>query len=506
MLDYRKLQNGSDIRGTAISLPGGKPADLTEDAARAIGGAFAAWLSAKLNKPETSLRIAIGRDSRITGEALLRAFAKGVSQTGARATSFGLATTPAMFMATAAGDHPFDAGVMTTASHLPFERNGFKFFTGAGGLDKKDIAALLTRAKEGDYPADHAAAAPDEQNFMETYARLLREKIVSGAALGPKPLAGLKILVDAGNGAGGFFAHDVLAPLGADVRGSLFLEPDGHFPNHAPNPEDARAMRVITEAVLEHQADFGILFDTDVDRAGAVLPDGRELNRNRLIAMIAAIAMRDDPGTTIVTDSITSAGLARFIAARGGIHRRFKRGYKNVIDEAIRLNAEGQHAAVAMETSGHGALMENYFLDDGAYLMVKLTIELARAKAEGRPLASLIEGLCEPRESREYRMAIAGEEFAAYGKQVLEDLAQHVATLEGFSVAPDNFEGLRVNADAAHGDGWFLLRMSLHDPLMPLNIESDAEGGLAQMAKMLYAFLSRFKRLDVAPLAKDVQP
>ncbi len=502
MPDLMKLQNGSDIRGTALSIAGGREVDLTDEAARRIGGAFAAWLSEKLNKLPEELRIAVGRDSRVTGAALFARIAEGLAGAGAAVADFGLATTPAMFMSTVAEDCAFDGAVMITASHLPFERNGFKFFTRFGGLDKKEIASILGRAQSGDYPAGRAAAI-GKADFMGTYAALLRERIIQGAQLGEKPLEGLRIIVDAGNGAGGFFAADVLAPLGADTRGSLFLEPDGRFPNHAPNPEDARAMEFVTKAVLESGADLGIIFDTDVDRAGAVLPDGRELNRNRLIAMIAAIALRDHPGTAIVTDSITSTGLADFIRMRGGVHCRFKRGYKNVIDEAIRLNAAGQDAEVAMETSGHGALRENYFLDDGAYLMVKLVIELARAKREGHALSHLIDGLREPYESREYRMAIGGDDFAEYGKKVLRELEEYVASAEGFSVAPVNFEGLRVNADPARGDGWFLLRMSLHEPLMPLNIESDSEGGLRLMARTLYAFLSRYGRLDTSPLARD---
>lgn len=100
-------------------------------------------------------------------------------------------------------------------------------------------------------------------------------------------------------------------------------------------------MDSIREAVLESHADFGVIFDTDVDRAGAVLSNGEELNRNRLIALISAILLREHPGTAIVTDSITSTGLAEFIAAHGGVHRRFRRGYRNVINEALRLNAAG---------------------------------------------------------------------------------------------------------------------------------------------------------------------
>ena len=498
MPDLSRLQNGSDIRGTALATAGGPEVNLSQEAARRIGGAFAAWLSYKLEKPCESLRIAVGRDSRVTGEALFGALAEGICGAGAQVADFGLATTPAMFMATVREGFTFDGTAMITASHLPYDKNGLKFMR-AGGLDKKDIADILRRAGEGDYPTGHAGQA-HRMDFMEEYAALLRRRIIEGAGLGGMPLVGLHIIVDAGNGAGGFFASKVLEPLGANTRGSLYLEPDGRFPNHAPNPEDERAIGAILGAVRETGADLGIIFDTDVDRAGAVLSDGRALNRNRLIAMIAAIVLRDHPGTTIVTDSITSTGLARFIAARGGVHRRFRRGYKNVIDEAIRLNAAGQDAQLAMETSGHGALAENYFLDDGAYLMVKLVIELARAKRRGESLSRLIDGLDEPAESREYRMALAGDDFAAYGKAILSDLARFVEKTDGLALAPDNFEGLRADADASRGDGWFLLRMSLHEPLMPLNIESNSPGGVVLMAKTLADFLSKYDRIDSSSL------
>lgn len=499
MPDLSKLQNGSDIRGTALATAGGPEVNLSQEAARCIGGAFASWLSYELEKPCEALRIAVGRDSRVTGEALFSALAEGICGAGAQVTDFGLATTPAMFMATVRAGFAFDGTAMITASHLPYDKNGLKFFTREGGLDKRDIADIIRRAGEGDYPTGHAGQAR-QMDFMEEYAALLRRRIIEGAGLGDMPLADLRIIVDAGNGAGGFFASKVLEPLGANTCGSLYLEPDGRFPNHMPNPEDERAMGAILGAVRETGADLGIIFDTDVDRAGAVLSDERELNRNRLVAMIAAIVLRDHPGTTIVTDSITSTGLARFIAAHGGVHRRFRRGYKNVIDEAIRLNEAGQDAQLAMETSGHGALAENYFLDDGAYLMVKLTIELARAKRRNEALYRLIEGLDEPAESREYRMALAGDDFAAYGRMILEDLARFVEKTDGLALAPDNFEGLRVNSDASRGNGWFLLRMSLHEPLMPLNIESDSPGGVAVMAKTLADFLSKYDRIDSSSL------
>ncbi len=136
----------------------------------------------------------------------------------------------------------------------------------------------------------------------------MQEKIKAGVNADEydKPLKGLRIVVDAGNGAGGFFVEKVLAPLGADTTGSQFLEPDGTFPNHIPNPENKDAMQASKQAVLANNADLRIIFDTDVDRMAAVLPDGSPVNRDAIIAIMAAIVAKDYPGSTIVTDSVTS--------------------------------------------------------------------------------------------------------------------------------------------------------------------------------------------------------
>lgn len=183
-----------------------------------------------------------------------------------------------------------------------------------------------------------------------------------------------KIIVNAGNGSGGFFTWDVLDKLGADTFGSLHLRPDGMFPNHIPNPEDKIAMSMTRAAVLENAADLGIVFDTDVDRSGVVDSKGNPINGDRLIALMSSIVLREYPGTTIVTDARTSMGLTRFITARGGHHCLYRVGYRNVIDKGVQLNEEGIETHLMMETSGHGALKENYFLDDGNHRSIYLYI------------------------------------------------------------------------------------------------------------------------------------
>ena len=496
-MDYKKLQNGSDIRGVALDGIAGQPITLTEQVCRDIGRGFAIWLMKKTGKTE-GIRVAVGRDSRLSGETLCGWLCGAMVEQGMEVTDFGMASTPAMFMATVTEGYTFDGSVMITASHLPFNRNGFKFFTPAGGLESANIKEILAYAA-GTETTGLNPGSLAQDTFIDAYAQILADKIRTATGE-EKPLDGFRIVVDAGNGAGGFYADKVLKPLGANTEGSRYLDPDGSFPNHIPNPEDKEAMESIMEAVRETNADLGIIFDTDVDRAGAVLSDGSELNRNRIIAMLAAILLREYPCTTIVTDSITSTGLAKFIEEKGGIHHRFKRGYRNVINESIRLNNLGQDSQLAIETSGHGALKENYFLDDGAYLVTKLLIELARSRKEGYTLESLIASLEEPAESKEIRMNILLEEFKPYGQQVIEELNTYAAAQPGWSIAPNNYEGIRVNLDAEHGDGWFLLRLSLHDPLLPLNIESNTVGGAKKIAAELAAFLKNYQNLNTSPL------
>ena len=500
-MEYLSLQNGSDVRGVAMEGIPGQNVNLTERACRDIGRGFAVWLRERLSKD--ALRVAIGRDSRLSGPKLVGWFGEALAAEGIAVTDMGLASTPAMFMTTVTEGFLYDASVMVTASHLPFNRNGFKFFTQKGGLEKEDIRSILALAAS-DGHTGLPAAGVEKGGFMPEYAHILCRKVREATGC-ERPLEGLRIVVDAGNGAGGFYAAQVLEPLGADTTGSRFLDPDGRFPNHIPNPENEAAMASIQAAVVQNKADLGIIFDTDVDRAGAVLSDGSELNRNRIIAMMAAILLREHPGTTIVTDSITSTGLAKFIAARGGVHHRFKRGYRNVINESIRLNAEGHDSQLAMETSGHGALKENYFLDDGAYVVTRLLIELAKGRQEGYSLPSLIADLQEPEESREFRMNLQLPDFKPYGSDIIEALRTYAAAQPGWALAPNNYEGVRVNLDEGHGNGWFLLRMSLHEPLMPLNIESDSPGGVKAIARELFPFLARFDKLDTAALAEFIR-
>ena len=498
---WKQFKSGTDIRGVASEGVAGQKINLTDEVVEKISAGFVLWLSKKANKPADQLIISVGHDSRISASRIQAAVTRALEPAGVTVYDCGLASTPSMFMTTV--DLKCDGAVQITASHHPFNRNGLKFFTPDGGLESDDITALLALAEKGDKPENVPGGSVKPVAYMRDYAKHLREIICKGvnAADYDHPLKGFHIVVDAGNGAGGFYASDVLEPLGADVAGSQFLDPDGMFPNHIPNPENEEAMASICEAVKEQKADLGVIFDTDVDRGGAVDHQGEEINRNRLVAVASAIALEGNEGGTIVTDSITSSGLKSYIEETlGGKHHRFKRGYKNVINEAIRLNQEGINCPLAIETSGHAALRENYFLDDGAYLVTRLLIKMAQLKKEGKKLEDMLSGLAEPKESMEFRMNITTEDFKAYGQKIIDELTAYSKTAPGWHCAPDNHEGIRASFDKNDGDGWFLLRLSVHDPLMPLNIESDSEGGVRIIAKKLCDFLKKYEYLDTAPL------
>lgn len=490
--DFKKLANGSDIRGVAVAGVAGEPVTLTPEAANRIAAGFVRLLSEKTGKQPAELRIAVGHDSRISALAIKDSVLTGLTHTGAHGIDCVLASTPAMFMATIFEDTAADGSIMITASHLPYNRNGLKFFTAAGGADKADIQKILAYAAET--PEAHGTLEHVLKfDLIGRYSAHLADKIRTALGGAEKPLAGMHIVVDAGNGAGGFFAGRILTPLGADTTGSRFLDPDGHFPNHVPNPEDPKAMRAIKEAVIENDADLGLIFDTDVDRMSAVLADGTDVSRNALIAMMAAILAPDYPGSTIITDSVTSDGLTDFLENVLHLkHLRYMRGYKNVINECIRRNEAGEVSPLAIETSGHGALRENYYLDDGAYLAVKLLIAAAKAHAEGRSLADLIAALRHPAEAREIRLKITGtDDTKSYGKEVLAAFEQR-ARAQGITIAAPSYEGVRLVMDG----GWALLRMSLHDPNMPLNIEADREGGADEIERRVKELLTGFDALD----------
>lgn len=399
---------------------------------------------------------------------------------------------------------------MVTASHLPSDRNGFKFFTRQkGGFTKAQVKQLVIKAQDhaqvwfdlGILPptsGSNGVFCSEFVHWMPFYEQQLQRALrrqLGQSTDDSLPLEGLKIVLNAGNGSGGFF-RSVLKNLGANVDGSIHTEPNSEFPNDVPNPEKDSMVQETIRACEAANADLGILLDTDADRCGMVAPrtygqindifkpmDYEPLNRNRLIAMMGVIFARQAPGCAIVTDSVTSTGLSQFLEIELQLqHVRFLRGYANVIQKARQLNEEGLvNAQVAIETSGHCAIKENGFLDDGTYTAIKVLGLLAQERQQQsssrrKSLLDLIASLQELDEVVELRLpARDGSLESIHG--LFDFIALKVEAIcderETWTVDNDNLEGIRIST--GQNGGYFLLRRSLHDPVFCLQVESSSK-------------------------------
>ncbi|KAL3822184.1 hypothetical protein ACHAXA_008200 [Cyclostephanos tholiformis] len=574
------LKSGSDLRGTyapsggtlanVCHLLGGRggkaggmvgssgstgPATmLTPFAAHCFGAAFARWLSLSASSSSSfsstikrddgieggrgmePIRICVGRDPRIHGERLVDSLARGAEGVGGIVVSYtGLATTPSMYEFVREGK--CDAAVMVTASHLPEEKNGMKFFVRNGGLSKDDIDELVKLAQDeargwydlGILPpssGNEGVLCNERVDFMPSYEDTLRRAIVrevgtptisSTPMSSERPLSGLKVVVNPGNGAGCFFAG-LLNDLGADVSGSIHLMPDGTFPITfgVPNPEKKEMVDETVRACARCDADLGIMFDTDADRAGFVLPrvineDGTKsmyepLNRNRLIALLGVIFGTSSPGCTIVTDSTTSEGLNKFLEGKLGLHHfRYLRGYANVIGKARELTESGlANAEVAIETSGHCAMRENGFVDDGTYTAVKIIGLLARTVSSGDgSLLGLISDLEELPFDEEFRIMVTDGSLAtttSIFERVTRSLMEKCDCVDEWSLDEENLEGVRVRLSTG---GFFMIRQSLHDPVMSMQVESISKEEAEEKVLMpMLELLSQHESLDYGALDK----
>ena len=507
MIDFTKLQNGSDIRGVAIQTEGGPEPNLTKETAGRIAGSFIYWLSKKVQKNPVMLKVCVGQDSRISGDVLKEGVLEAIALWGAEGYDAGLSTTPAMFMSTVMPQFEFDGAIMITASHLPYERNGFKFFTAEGGTEKEDIAEILRLASR--YNFIGGVYEEMDTNVTMMYAAYLRQMISQGLRGVPGYLKGMHIVVDAGNGAAGFFAKDVLERMGADVSGSLYLEPDGMFPYHSADPCSREAIASISRAVVENGADLGIIFDSDAGRSVLIGPDGKAVSGNSVIALAAALAADDYPGGTVVTDSVTSAELGDFLESRLNLrHLRYKRCFRDVISKAVEINSsvagdDPGRVFLAADTSGHTAFADNFFFDDGTFLATQVIINAAHLKREGKSIMSLIESLEAPAESRKLRFALADENPGELAAGILEDMEKWVRESSGLELEIPNYEGVRVRFRLPAKDGgqdasgWFLLRKSMHDAEMTFSVESDTEGASDAVLEMINKFMGQYKGVSI---------
>ncbi|GKY90343.1 hypothetical protein MPSEU_000008300 [Mayamaea pseudoterrestris] len=468
---------------------------------------------------ESTITVVLGRDPRPHGSRLASALAKGMVDAGSSVDADAasarisvvhqrakLASTPSMAWIVA--QRQADAAVMVTASHLPVDKNGFKFYTSTGwslarvnelGRLAVECAQMLWDNQQqnneqlSSLQSKYQLAIDkikDEEwvGFFPEYTQSLKDAVLRETQgiitiSNTRPLDGLCIVVNSGHGSGGFLGQ-VLSDLGADVSKSIHLTPNGAFPAGVPNPENKKMVVATMEQCQTVRADLGIMLDTDADRCGFIVPaldvgSGKyeALNRNRLIALLGVAFSKQTPGCAIVTDSVTSEGLSTFLTSLGLQHVRYLKGYANVINKAKELTEAGAvNAEVAIETSGHCAMRENNYIDDGTYTAVKVVSMLAREAAQApssSPLLKLIEQLQEMPVAEELRLRVHDESLdtmrLTFGlcKREIERLAGQ--SYHNWELDSDNLEGIRIRFGS---DQFFMLRKSLHDPIISLQIEA----------------------------------
>ena len=426
---------------------------------------------------------------------------------------------------------------MITASHLPSDRNGFKFFAafapsgftraqvlGIGEIAETYALECLAMTKLHGFSSSKVISAL-HVDWMPLYADTLKNAVLiktKGVVQDDaRPLAGLKLILNPGNGAGGFF-QTVLEDLGADVSASIHLEPDGSFPNGIPNPEDVKMLELTLSICEREQADLGIMLDTDADRCGFVTPrtindetgvrnDYEALNRNRLIALLGFIFAQEKPGCAVVTDSVTSEGLGDFLKNKLGLqHIRYIKGYANVIGKARELTDSGEvDAELAIETSGHCAMRENGYLDDGTYTAVKIVSALAQQRAvdlsngQSSTLLDVISDMSELDEVCELRMSTNDASLDTMQKifaLCTAEIEQVSLINNRWKVDKENLEGVRLRV-GSEGQ-FFMLRKSLHDPIVSLQIEAQSKEEartliVKPLAKLLEANKNICRKLNI---------
>ncbi|WP_169950520.1 phosphomannomutase/phosphoglucomutase [Microbispora sp. H11081] len=432
MADLGRIFKAYDVRGVV-------PDELDEDVAQAVGAAFVELTGA------TS--VVMAHDMRPSSGPLAAAFARGATSRGADVVNAGLGSTDMLYYASGSLNLP---GVMFTASHNPAKYNGMKMCragavpvgTDTGLLEIRDRAAELLQAGLGGEPG---AGTVTERDVLEGYAAHLKT-LVDLSGIRP-----LKVVVDAGNGMGGYTVPEVFKGLPIELT-PLYFELDGSFPNHEANPIEPENLRDLQKAVVSHGADIGIAFDGDADRCWVIDERGESVSPSTITALVAVRELAKNPGATIIHNLITSKGVPEIVAEHGGKPVRTRVGHSFIKAEMARTGAVfgGEHSA-------HYYFRDFWFADSG---MLAALHVLAALGEQDRPLSEVL--------SRYSRYAASGEINSRVEDQAaaLASVRETFAGREG--VTFDELDGLTVSGP----DWWFNLRPSNTEPLLRLNAEA----------------------------------
>lgn len=429
---------------------------LSAGDARAVGRAFGTMLVAGGARD-----VAVAYDGRLTSPELEAAVADGLACTGLEVIRVGRGPTPMLYFAV--WHLETGGGIMITGSHNPPDHNGFKMMQGRKAFYGDDIRRLGEIAATGAWDEGPSPGAMREVSVMGAYVAKLADAWRGGRDL--------TVAWDAGNAAAG----EAMELLTAKLPGTHVLinaEIDGTFPNHHPDPTEARNLVQLQDAVAANACDLGIAFDGDGDRIGVVDGEGAILWADQLLAVLAAEVLAENPGATIIADVKASQVLFDEVARLGGVPLMWKTGHS-----LIKSKMAETGAPLAGEMSGHIFYADRYFgFDDALYAAVRLLGLLSRG---GESLAEIRERLPSVCNTPEIRIACPEDrKFAA-----IEEIR---ARLETAGAEVNGIDGVRVLTD----DGWWLLRASNTQAVLVARCEAADEAGLARLKAAVIAELA----------------
>jgi len=426
-----------DIRGIVGKTLG--PADAT-----AIGRGFATRL-----RRAGGTRVAVGYDGRTHSPLLEAALIDGLTKGGVDVVRIGMGPTPMLYFAEATLE--VDGGIQITGSHNPGDYNGFKMVLQHKPFFGADIQDLGRLAEEGDWEEGEGTISNYE--IMEDYVARLMVGYAGGA---------FKIGWDAGNGAAGPIV-DRLVKLLPGEHHTLFTEVDGTFPNHHPDPTDEKNLADLQKLVVEKGLDFGIAFDGDGDRIGAVDGQGRVIWGDQLLAILAEPVLRELPGATIIADVKASQALYDRIAELGGQPLMWKTGHS-----LIKTKMKETDSPLAGEMSGHIFFAHDYYgFDDAQYAAIRL---IRAVRVLGGSLTAIKDAMPVMVNTPEMRFQSSEDRKFKVVDEVLDRLAETGADV-------NRTDGARVNT----ADGWWLLRASNTQDVLVARAEAKDEAGLERL-------------------------
>ncbi len=465
-----------DIRGVADR-------DLTDGLTRAIGGGLGEMLaeSRQVVSQRTSapLRIAVGRDCRLSSPRLHDALVGGLADAGVQVVDVGVGPTPMLYFAV---HHlAVDGGVMITGSHNPAEDNGFKMMRGKGSFYGADIQALRERLETRGETRGVAAAGgprpPEARDVTGAYVDYMRSAVTLGAHA-----KGMRVVVDGGNGSGGPLGLACMRALGVDPD-PLFCEMDGRFPNHHPDPTVPKNLEALIDRVRKTKARVGIAYDGDADRLGAVDSDGTIVWGDRLMILFSRALLKTNPGAAILGEVKCSQTLYDDIARHGGRPIMWKTGHS-----LIKTKMKEEHALLAGEMSGHLFFADRYFgYDDAIYASLRLLEILSQdPRSIGEMLADVPRTFATPEIRVDCPDAIKFE--------VVRRVTLRYKGEKGMKVV--DLDGARIQFGTPDAPAWGLVRASNTGPVLVMRFEAgtlaerdrlhrDVEAVVAEERRML---------------------